>query len=512
MRRLAMKTLSILGSTGSIGRSALDVVAAFPDRFRVAALAAGRSIEKLAEQVAAHRPDLVAIDRAEDVSRLERLLPAGANCRIVAGIDGLNEAACHPKADIVVGGLVGALGLRSAHAAVRAGKRLALANKEPLVVAGELILAEARKSGAELVPVDSEHSAIHQAMRSGRPEEARRLVLTASGGPFRERRLETFDAITVEDALAHPTWKMGPKITIDSATMMNKGLEVIEAHFLFGLPGERIDVVIHPQSLVHSFVEFVDGSLVAQLARNDMKFPIVYALDYPGALRQRLRPPRPRGARAARLLRARAAALPGAAVSPARPSPAGEGMPAVLNAANEVAVAAFLEGKISFPDIVHVVSGTMERVGRPAAPRSLDEAEAVDRTAREAASGIVRRRSPGHRPINRSRSPLADPEQRLRPHRRAVGARRRARVRALRRRQVLRFPRRGLLGGLRQAALREEVARHGLPGVRDPARRVRARHRPRARRVDGHRGHVAGGAARSASAGSAPSFCSPGPR
>ena len=282
MTGLAMKTLSILGSTGSIGRSALDVVAASPDRFRVAALAAGRSIEKLAEQIAAHRPDLVAIDRAEDVSRLERLLPAGANCRIVAGIDGLNEAACHPKVDTVVGGLVGALGLRSAHAAVRAGKRLALANKEPLVVAGELILEEARKSGAELVPVDSEHSAIHQAMRSGRPEEARRLVLTASGGPFRERRLDTFDAITVEDALAHPTWKMGPKITIDSATMMNKGLEVIEAHFLFGLPGERIDVVIHPQSLVHSFVEFVDGSLVAQLARNDMKFPIVYALDYPG--------------------------------------------------------------------------------------------------------------------------------------------------------------------------------------------------------------------------------------
>ena len=388
-----MKTLSILGSTGSIGRSALDVVAASPDRFRVAALAAGRSIEKLAEQIAAHRPDLVAIDRAEDVSRLERLLPAGANCRIVAGIDGLNEAACHPKVDTVVGGLVGALGLRSAHAAVRAGKRLALANKEPLVVAGELILEEARKSGAELVPVDSEHSAIHQAMRSGRPEEARRLVLTASGGPFRERRLDTFDAITVADALAHPTWKMGPKITIDSATMMNKGLEVIEAHFLFGLPGERIDVVIHPQSLVHSFVEFVDGSLVAQLARNDMKFPIVYALDYPGRFANDF----------GRLDLAALARLDFFELEPRR-YPAlglarqalagGGGLPAALNASNEVAVAAFLEGKISFPDIVHVVSGTMERVGRPAAPRSLDEAESVDRTAREAASGIVRRLSP----------------------------------------------------------------------------------------------------------------------
>ncbi len=279
-----MNTLSILGSTGSIGQSSLDVVASMPGRFRIAALAAGRSIEKLAEQVARFRPKLVAIERPEDVSRLERLIPAGIGCRIVSGMEGLDEAACHPDADTVVGGLVGALGLRSAHATVRAGKRLALANKETLVVAGELILAEAKKSGAELIPVDSEHSAIHQALRAGRPGEVERLVLTASGGPFRERRLETFDAITVEDALAHPTWKMGPKITIDSATMMNKGLEVIEAHFLFGLPGERIDAVIHPQSLIHSFVEFVDGSLVAQLARNDMKFPIVYALSYPERL------------------------------------------------------------------------------------------------------------------------------------------------------------------------------------------------------------------------------------
>ena len=388
-----MKTLSILGSTGSIGRSSLDVVAAFPDRFRVAALAAGRSIERLAEQVAAFSPDLVAIDRAEDVSRLERLLPAGVRCRVVSGAEGLTEAACHPDADTVVGGLVGALGLRSAHAAVRAGKRLALANKEPLVVAGELILAEAKKSGAELVPVDSEHSAIHQAMRCGKPEEVRRLVLTASGGPFRERRLDTFDSIMVEDALAHPTWKMGPKITIDSATMMNKGLEVIEAHFLFGLPGERIEVVIHPQSLIHSFVEFVDGSLVAQLAKNDMKFPIVYALGYPDRFANDF----------GRLDLPALARLDFFEVEPRRyPAlplarhalQAGGGMPAVLNAANEVAVAAFLEGKISFPDIVSVVSGTMETVGQAPAPGSLDEAESIDRSAREAASAIVRRRAP----------------------------------------------------------------------------------------------------------------------
>ncbi|HWZ86558.1 MAG TPA: 1-deoxy-D-xylulose-5-phosphate reductoisomerase [Thermoanaerobaculia bacterium] len=386
-----MKSLSILGSTGSIGRSTLDVVAAMPDRFRVVALAAGRSIEKLAEQVARFRPQLVSIDRAEDVSRLERLLPAGLGCRVVAGREGLDEAACHADADTVVGGLVGALGLRSAQTAVRAGKRLALANKEPLVVAGELILAEAKKSGAELVPVDSEHSAIHQALRSGRPGEAARLVLTASGGPFRERRLETFDAITVEDALAHPTWKMGPKITIDSATMMNKGLEVIEAHFLFGIPGEKIDAVIHPQSLIHSFVEFVDGSLVAQLAKNDMKFPIVYALSYPERL------PNAFG----RLDLVALSRLDFHELDPRRyPAfglarvalSAGGGMPAVLNAANEVAVAAFLEGKISFPDIVNVVSATMETTGRTAAPASLDEAEEIDRAAREAASVLVRRR------------------------------------------------------------------------------------------------------------------------
>jgi len=387
-----MRSLAILGSTGSIGQSSLDVVAAMPDRFRVVTLAAGRSIERLAEQAARFRPSLVAIDRAEDVSRLERLLPAGLACRVVSGREGLEEAACHPEADTVVGGLVGALGLRSAHAAVRSGKRLALANKEPLVVAGELILEEARRSGAELVPVDSEHSAIHQALRSGRPGEVARLVLTASGGPFRERRLDTFDAITVDDALAHPTWKMGPKITIDSATMMNKGLEVIEAHFLFGLPGEKIDAVIHPQSLIHSFVEFVDGSLVAQLAKNDMKFPIVYALSYPE------RHPNDFG----RLDLVALSRLDFFELDPRRyPAiglarkalSAGGTMPAVLNAANEVAVAAFLEGKISFPDIVHVVSGTMDSAGRTTAPRSLDEAEEADRSAREAAAALVRRRA-----------------------------------------------------------------------------------------------------------------------
>jgi 1-deoxy-D-xylulose-5-phosphate reductoisomerase len=386
-----MRSLAVLGSTGSIGRAALEAVFPFPERFRVVALAAGRSVEQLAEQVARHRPALVSVERAEDVSRLERLLPAGLFTRVLWGEEGLEAVASHPEADTVVGGLVGALGLRSAFAAVASGKRLALANKEALVVAGPFLVAEARRTGAEILPVDSEHSAIHQAMRSGAREEVARLVLTASGGPFRTRDLATFSTITVEDALVHPTWKMGPKITIDSATLMNKGLEVIEAHFLFDMPSERIGVVIHPQSVVHSFVEFVDGSVLAQLSRNDMKLPILYALCYPerfgnavprldltGSGRLDFEPIDPRRYPALGL--ARAALEAGGAAA------------AVLNAANEVAVGAFLEGKISFPDIVAVVSETGSAVGSLPAPATVAEAEEIDRSARAAASGIVRRR------------------------------------------------------------------------------------------------------------------------
>jgi 1-deoxy-D-xylulose-5-phosphate reductoisomerase len=384
-----MKSVSILGSTGSIGRAALDVAGAFPERFRVVALAAGRSLERLAGQVAKHEPHLVSIEREEDVPRLRDLLAPAFTGRIVAGPAGLEEAAALPEADVVVAGLVGAVGLRSAHAAVVAGKRLALANKEALVVAGELIVSAAKKSGAEIIPVDSEHSAIHQALRCGRPEEVERLVLTGSGGPLRERDLGSFATVTVEEALAHPTWKMGPKISVDSATMMNKGLEVIEAHFLFGMPPQRIDVVIHPQSVIHSFVEFVDGSFVAQIARNDMRFPILYALSYPERL------PNPFG----RLDLVGLARLEFQAVDPRRyPAlaiaraalEAGGGTPAIVNAANEIGVEAFLEGKISFPDIVAVVSETGSAHGRTPAPAHVDEAEELDRAGRRTASRIVR--------------------------------------------------------------------------------------------------------------------------
>jgi 1-deoxy-D-xylulose-5-phosphate reductoisomerase len=384
-----VKSISVLGSTGSIGRAALDVIGSLPGRFRVAALAAGRSLEKLAAQIERHAPSLVSIAREEDAAPLRSLLPSGFGGRIVAGPGGLEEAATLPDADIVLAGLVGAVGLRSAHAALAAGKRLALANKEALVVAGELMVTTARASGAEILPVDSEHSAVHQAIRSGRPEEVQRIVLTGSGGPLRERDLSTFATITVEEALAHPTWKMGPKISIDSATMMNKGLEIIEAHFLFGIAPSKIDVVIHPQSVIHSFVEFVDGSLVAQIARNDMRFPILYALAYPERL------PNPFG----RLDLVGLSRLEFEEVEPRRyPAlgvaraalEAGGGMPAVVNAANEAAVEAFLEGKISFPDIVAVVSETAAAHGRVPAPATVEEAENIDREARRSASRILR--------------------------------------------------------------------------------------------------------------------------
>jgi 1-deoxy-D-xylulose-5-phosphate reductoisomerase len=388
-----MRSLSVLGSTGSIGRSVLDVVESAPSRYRVVALAAGRSVERLAEQILSHKPELVSVSGPDEAERLRALLPKTAPpVRIVTGSEGLDEVASLPSADTVVGALVGALGLRSAYAAVRAGKRLALANKETLVVAGELILREAKKSGAEILPVDSEHSAIHQAMRSGRPSEVERIVLTASGGPFRERDLATFDAITVEDALAHPTWKMGPKITIDSATMMNKGLEIIEAHFLFGLPPEKIGVVLHPQSVIHSFVEFADGSLVAQLAKNDMKFPIAYALDYPDRSPNRFGRLDLVGLKKLEFFEVEPERYP--AVELAQDAlRRGGGMPAVLNGANEVAVAAFLQGKISFPEIVSVVSETASAAGSVPAPSSLEEAEEIDRTARRRATDVIHRLS-----------------------------------------------------------------------------------------------------------------------
>ena len=383
-----MKSISLLGSTGSIGVSTLDVAASLPERFRVVAMAAGRNLDLLSRQVAGFSPRLVSVERQEDVAALRDRLPSFRG-DILFGEEGLEACATFPEADTVVAGLVGAVGLSSAHAALRAGKRLALANKETMVVAGELMARTARENNAEILPIDSEHSAIHQALRSGSPSEVRRLILTGSGGPFRTRSLETFDDISIEDALRHPTWKMGPKITVDSATMMNKGLEILEAHFLFGVAPSAIDVLLHPQSLIHSMVEFRDGSIVAQMARNDMRFPILYALAFPERLAN------PFGE-----LSLTGTNLEFSEADPAR-YPAiglarkaleeGGAAPAVLNAANEIAVAAFLSGKIRFPSIVRIVAETRAVFGRRRAPESVAEAREIDRRARETAREITAR-------------------------------------------------------------------------------------------------------------------------
>jgi len=378
------KRIALMGATGSIGDSALSVVTHFPDRFEIVTMAAGAKLEKLLPAIAAHRPRIVSVKSAEDAARVRSEFPGIA---VGWGPQALVDVATHPDVDVVLGALVGSLGLPSAYAAARLGKTLALANKETLVVAGEPLMAAARASGAAVIPVDSEHCALHQALRCGAPSEVRRLMLTASGGPFRTRPIETFGSITLADALAHPTWKMGPKITIDSATMMNKGLEVIEARWLFDVPADRIDVVIHPQSIVHSMVEWVDGSVIAQMSPNDMRFPILYALTYP----DRIETPLPRLDLAA--LGRLDFAPPEATRYPALPLAyaalrAGGTAPAVLNAANEVAVEAFLAGRIPYGAVVETTARVLSR-HKVLPATSVEEALEADAWARRVAYEIL---------------------------------------------------------------------------------------------------------------------------
>ncbi len=383
-----MKRLAVLGSTGSIGTSTLAVVEDNPNHFEIVALAAGRNLDLLHRQVARHRPALVSVARREDAHALASELP---DTRVVWGEEGLAEAACHPDGEMVVAAMVGSAGLAPTLAAIRAGKHLALANKETLVVAGELVMAEVERAGINLLPVDSEHSAIHQALRVGPEGSVSRLVLTASGGPFRTWSAEEIARATVEEALAHPTWKMGPKITIDSATMMNKGLEIIEAHHLFGMPADRIDVVVHPQSLVHSLVEHVDGTTIAQLSVNDMRLPILYALSWPERLETSVSP----------LDLVNAPPLSFEAPDPARfPAlglarsalRAGGEMPAVLNAANEVAVGTFLDGRCPLPAIAETVETTLEAWASRNHPlTSLEQVLATDFEARKLAAAGMRK-------------------------------------------------------------------------------------------------------------------------
>ena len=381
-----MKRLAILGSTGSIGRSALAVVDAHPERLSVVALAAGDNHERLAQQIEQYCPDMVAMATPEAVDRLRasgtRLPLAGT------GASGLVAVATHPEADIVICASSGTAGLEAVLAAIDAGKTIALANKEVLVMAGGLVMAAARRRGVPILPVDSEHNAIHQCLHGRRASEIKRLILTASGGPFREHTTEALERVTPQAALRHPTWQMGRKITIDSATLMNKGLEVIEARWLFGVAADQIEVVIHPQSVVHSMVELTDGSIIAQLGVTDMRLPIQYACSYPDRWEAAL--PSLDLTRCGRLdfLPPPLERFPCLALA-YRALRGGDSLAVVLNAANELAVHAFLNGKLGFTAIPRVIQRTMD-AHEATGLDTLDEVRRVDAWARGHARRVAR--------------------------------------------------------------------------------------------------------------------------
>jgi 1-deoxy-D-xylulose-5-phosphate reductoisomerase len=376
--------VAILGSTGSVGRQAIEVVQASGGRLRVTALAAQRSAKALAEQAHAVRPDVVALADEAGASELRRLLPAGV--RLEAGPSAVAALAAADGAEVVLNAITGSAGLRSTLVALDAGRRLALANKESLIVGGELVTA--RAAPGQIVPVDSEHSGLAQCLRAGTGDEVHKLVVTASGGPFRGRALADLERVTTADALAHPTWAMGPVITVNSATLMNKGLEVIEAHLLFGIPYERIEVVVHPQSVVHAMVEFADGATIAQLSTPDMRLPIGLALGWParssepvgridwGVARQLTFEPVDRAT----------FELLDVAVAAGR---AGGVAPAVLNAANEEAVAAFLDGRLPFLGIPEVVKAVVAELGQAGRAAGLEALLAVERSSRALARTLV---------------------------------------------------------------------------------------------------------------------------
>lgn len=352
-----MKKIAVLGSTGSIGVSTLQIVQEFSDQYQILALTAGNNVDLLCQQARQFKPAVVAVVNARDVENIKERL-ADLDVAVCSGIEGMIRCATLPDADLVVAAVVGAAGLVPTMAAVRAGKDVALANKETLVMAGSLIMEEVRQHGGKLLPVDSEHSAIFQALAGHNRKDVRRLILTASGGPFRERAYEDFRSITPVDALAHPNWRMGKKISVDSATLMNKGLEVIEAHWLFDVPAAMIDVQIHPESIIHSMVEYVDGAVIAQLGIPDMKTPIAYALSWPDRLP--LAQPGLNLCEVGKLTfsppdfnRFPCLALAYEALS------TGGTMPAAMNAANEVAVAAFLQKQITFIDIPRLIQRVM---------------------------------------------------------------------------------------------------------------------------------------------------------
>src|SRR5438876_3023856 len=360
---MTLRGVSILGSTGSIGCNTLRVVESLgPERFRVVALGAGRNIAKLADQVTGHRPDLVSVQTEEAAEQLQAelrrrdILPP----RIVIGESGLIEVATHAEAECVVSGTVGAVGFVPTLRALEAGKRVALANKETLVMAGELMTRAAAKSGAELLPVDSEHNALHQCLRGEQRSEVRRIILTASGGPFRTHDKAAIETATVAEAMKHPTWNMGAKITIDSATLMNKGLEVIEAHWLFGFSADEISIVVHPESVVHSMIELIDGSVIAQMGVTDMRHAIQYALTYPERHASNLAPLDLTALSSLHFEEPDLDRFP--CISFAYPAlMTGGTLPAAMNAANEEAVHAFIDERIALTDIPRVIESVMRR-------------------------------------------------------------------------------------------------------------------------------------------------------
>ena len=383
-----MKTLAILGSTGSIGVQTLEIVARYPERFRVAALAGGKNIQRMEEQIRRFQPDLASVGNEGHARQLRQNLSSFPT-RILSGIDGLMEVATCPEARMVVSALVGSVGLLPTLAAAKEGKQIAIANKEALVMAGEILVKEIRDRGASLLPIDSEHSAIFQVLAGHRKEEIRRIILTASGGPFLNTPPEDLERVTPRQALNHPQWRMGKKVTVDSASLMNKGLEVIEARWLFGVPAEQIEVLIHPQSIVHSMIEYIDGSVIAQMALPDMRGPIAYALSYPERLDL--------GHPSLNLLETgpltfnavdgeRFPAL-GLAYRALR---TGGTLPAVLNAANEVAVEAFLGGRLEFLKVPRVIQKTMKN-HKPLRLNSVEDILQAHSWAREEAQEILDR-------------------------------------------------------------------------------------------------------------------------
>ena len=382
-----MKKLSLLGATGSIGVNVLSIVRQFPGSYQIVGLAAGRNVSLLAEQILEFIPQLVSVIDEEHAEKLSLLLPAEWHSKIVCGAKGNQDVAALAPADVTISAIVGAAGLLPTIAAIEAGKDIGLANKETLVVAGRLVMQKVREYGVRLLPIDSEHSAIFQALEAGRKEDVAKIILTASGGPFWRKKKEELQYVTRDEALNHPNWDMGQKISIDSATLMNKGLEVIEARWLFDMEPGAINVVVHPQSVVHSLVEYQDGSVLAQLGIPDMKIPIAYALSYPERMQLNLKPLKlwqcgnlefhePDHERFP-ALRLAYEALDRGGVSPA-----------VLNAANEVAVEAFLEKKISFPEISAIVNKVMASVNG-GSDNVLDDLLAADTAARQRAYNLV---------------------------------------------------------------------------------------------------------------------------